>query len=97
MKRVRYLAQISLAAPLLVSLAAWAQTENYRARLSPMPTTPQTVDSITGEGEVFLSLEGNFPAGMNLRSRRDGNRDRLLPSPLGQSDLCVFTAVADPE
>ena len=45
-----------LAAPLFVS----AQTENYRARLSPMPTTPQTVDSITGEGEVLLSLEGNM-------------------------------------
>ena len=48
-----------LAAPLLVS----AQTENFRARLSPMPTTPQTVDSITGEGEVLLSLEGNMLTG----------------------------------
>lgn len=59
MKWVRCFAQVSLAALLLVSLMAWAQTESYRARLSPMPTTPQTVDSITGEGEVFLSLEGN--------------------------------------
>ncbi len=50
------LSAVLLAAPLLVS----AQTENFRARLSPMPTTPQTVDSITGEGEVLLSLEGNM-------------------------------------
>ena len=50
------LSAVLLAAPLLVS----AQTENYRARLSPMPTTPQTVDSITGEGEVLLMLEGNM-------------------------------------
>ncbi len=52
----RFLAAALLAAPLLV----WAQTENYRARLSPMPTTPQTVDSITGSGEVFLTLDGNM-------------------------------------
>lgn len=50
------LSAVLLAAPLLVS----AQTENFRARLSPMPTTPQTVDSITGEGEVLLTLEGNM-------------------------------------
>ncbi len=60
MKRVRCFAQVSLAALLLVSLMTWAQTESYRARLSPMPTTPRTVDSITGEGEVFLTLEGNL-------------------------------------
>ena len=36
-----------------------AYTENYRARLSSKPITLQTVDSITGEGEVFLTLEGN--------------------------------------
>lgn len=38
---------------------ALAQTEVFRARLSPMPTTPQTVDDITGEGEVILTLSGN--------------------------------------
>ncbi len=39
-------------------LNATAQ-ETYRARLSPMPTTPQTVTEITGEGEVILTLNGN--------------------------------------
>ena len=33
--------------------------EVYRARLSPMPTTPQTVNTILGEGEVILTLNGN--------------------------------------
>jgi hypothetical protein len=33
--------------------------EVYRARLSPMPTTPQTVSTILGEGEVILMLNGN--------------------------------------
>jgi len=33
--------------------------EVYRARLSPMPTTPQTVKEILGEGEVILTLSGN--------------------------------------
>lgn len=43
---------------LLVSASAVAQ-ETFRARLSPMPTTPQTVTTITGEGEVILTLNGN--------------------------------------
>ena len=30
--------------------------EVFRARLSPMPTTPQTVNEILGEGEVLLTL-----------------------------------------
>ena len=30
--------------------------EVFRARLSPMPTTPQTVSEILGEGEVLLTL-----------------------------------------
>lgn len=42
----------------LVSMNVQAQ-EVYRARLSPMPTTPQTVTDITGEGEVILTLNGN--------------------------------------
>ena len=33
--------------------------EVYRARLSPLPTTPQTVNTILGEGEVILTLNGN--------------------------------------
>ncbi len=44
---------------LLFSVNAPAQSETYRARLSPMPTTPQTVATITGEGEVILTLNGN--------------------------------------
>ena len=59
MKPVRSISQVLLTALLVVPPMVWAQTENYRARLSPMPTTPQTVDSITGEGEVLLTLEGN--------------------------------------
>ncbi len=43
----------------LFSSGALAQSEVFRARLSPMPTTPQTVDEITGEGEVILTLQGN--------------------------------------
>lgn len=43
---------------LVWSLGSNAQ-EVFRARLSPMPTTPQTVDEITGEGEVILTLNGN--------------------------------------
>ena len=42
----------------LVSMSVQAQ-EVYRARLSPMPTTPQSVTDITGEGEVILTLNGN--------------------------------------
>jgi len=42
----------------LVSSSVQAQ-EVYRARLSPMPTTPQTVTDITGGGEVILTLNGN--------------------------------------
>ena len=44
---------------LLISATAQAQVETYRARLSPMPTTPQTVTTITGEGEVLLTLNGH--------------------------------------
>ena len=44
---------------LLFSVSAVAQSETFRARLSPMPTTPQTVTTITGEGEVILTLNGN--------------------------------------
>jgi len=44
---------------LIFSVTAVAQAETFRARLSPMPTTPQTVATITGEGEVILTLNGN--------------------------------------
>jgi hypothetical protein len=47
-----------LAMSMLISVSVQAQ-ETYRARLSPMPTTPQTVTTITGEGEVILTLNGN--------------------------------------
>ena len=43
---------------LFFSSAIQAQ-EVFRARLSPMPTTPQTVTTILGEGEVILTLSGN--------------------------------------
>lgn len=43
---------------LLLGSSALGQDAVFRARLSPMPTTPQTVDEILGEGEVILSLTG---------------------------------------
>ncbi|MDA7692509.1 CHRD domain-containing protein [Gammaproteobacteria bacterium] len=36
-----------------------AEANGFRARLSPMPTTPQTKNTITGSGEVLVSLAGN--------------------------------------
>ena len=49
-----------LTAAFTLSLSASAiGQEVYRARLSPMPTTPQTVTEITGEGEVILTLNGS--------------------------------------
>lgn len=50
---------IACALALLFSVNAVAQSQTFRARLSPMPTTPQTVTTITGEGEVILRLNGN--------------------------------------
>lgn len=44
---------------LLLAPILHAQTETFRARLSPMPVSPQTVNSITGQGEVILSLTGS--------------------------------------
>ena len=44
---------------LVFPVSAVAQQETFRARLSPMPTTQQTVTTITGGGEVILTLEGN--------------------------------------
>ena len=45
---------------LSVTLATSVQAQEvYRARVSPMPTTPQTVTDITGGGEVILTLNGN--------------------------------------
>lgn len=43
----------------LYGQTGYGQTEVFRARLSPMPTTPQTVTEILGEGEAILSLSGN--------------------------------------
>lgn len=52
------LLSFSLASLMLISVSVSAQ-DTYRARLSPMPTTPQTVTTILGEGEVILTLAGN--------------------------------------
>lgn len=56
---------------LMATPTVLAQEASFRARLSPMPTTPQTKNTITGSGEVgaslagnTLTLSGNF-AGMN--------------------------------
>ena len=66
MKLGRNLLPTLVVGSLLFSANILAQ-EVYRARLSPMPTTPQTVTTILGEGEVILTLndnsltvEGNF-------------------------------------
>ncbi len=66
MKLGRNLLPTLVLGSLLFSANIQAQ-EVYRARLSPMPTTPQTVTTILGEGEVILTLndnsltvEGNF-------------------------------------
>ncbi len=58
MKLGQLLTQCALLSILLTAGSASAQTEVYRARLSPMPTTPQTKAEITGGGEVILSLDG---------------------------------------
>ena len=55
----RFIAPLACTLALLFSVSAVAQSDTYRARLSPMPTTPQTVTTITGEGEVILTLDGN--------------------------------------
>tara|TARA_Y100001970_G_scaffold198939_1_gene241993 strand:+ start:2632 stop:3081 length:450 start_codon:yes stop_codon:yes gene_type:complete len=58
MKLGRNLLPTLVVGSLLLSANIQAQ-EVYRARLSPMPTTPQTVTTILGEGEVILTLNGN--------------------------------------
>ena len=55
----RLTASLICALVLTFSAGAVAQSETFSARLSPMPTTPQTVTTITGEGEVILTLDGN--------------------------------------
>ena len=57
--RLLVIASLFLIASFSASFSASAQTETFRARLSPMPTTPQTVNEITGGGEVILTLIGN--------------------------------------
>jgi hypothetical protein len=44
---------------LLFTTVLQAQSGAYRARLSPMPVNPQTVKTITGGGEVSVTLTGN--------------------------------------
>ncbi len=58
MKLGRKIPPIILVGTLLFSTIIQAQ-EVFRARLSPMPTTPQTVTTILGEGEIILTLNGN--------------------------------------
>ena len=58
-KLTRFITPFACTLALLFSAGAVAQPDTYRARLSPMPTTPQTVTTITGEGEVILTLDGN--------------------------------------
>ena len=58
MKLGRNLLPMLVVGSILLSANIQAQ-EVYRARLSPMPTTPQTVTTILGEGEVILTLNGN--------------------------------------
>ena len=41
------------------SVNGQAAGQSFHARLSPMPVTPQTVDSITGIGQVDIKLDGN--------------------------------------
>lgn len=47
------------ASSLIQNEAIAADADDFRARLSPMPTTPQTKNSITGSGEAVVSLAGN--------------------------------------
>ena len=58
MKLAQLLTHTALLSILLIGGTASAQTEVYRARLSPMPTTPQTKTEILGSGEVILTLDG---------------------------------------
>ena len=44
---------------LTLNEAIAAEESSFRARLSPMPTTPQTKNTITGGGEAVVSLAGN--------------------------------------
>ena len=47
------------ASSLTLNEAIAAEASGFRARLSPMPTTPQTKNTITGGGEAVASLAGN--------------------------------------
>jgi hypothetical protein len=51
--------QLMLIVSLFIMPPVSAQSEVFRARMSPMPTTPQTVNEILGKGEVILTLAGN--------------------------------------
>jgi hypothetical protein len=51
--------QLMFIASLFIMPPVSAQSEVFRARLSPMPTTPQTVNEILGKGEVILTLAAN--------------------------------------
>lgn len=50
---------VAVAGLAVAAVPAHAQTEAYRGRLSPMPVTAATVRTITGEGVVDATLQGN--------------------------------------
>jgi Cu/Zn superoxide dismutase len=57
MKLTRKLLSLLMLLSVTLSVAS-AQSNGFRARLSEMPVTPQTVNTITGVGEVFVTLNG---------------------------------------
>ena len=76
---------------LVFSVNAVAQSGTFRARLSPMPTTPQTVTTITGEGEVILTLEGVFFQNWKFGSRSLSKFPILHPhSPLTHANTAEY-------
>ena len=62
MKLGRKLSLFVVTSTLLFSTITQAQ-EVFRARLSPMPTTPPPVATLVGEGAVIVALKGNSGSG----------------------------------
>jgi Cu/Zn superoxide dismutase len=58
---MKFLSKLSalLAACCIAVTLTHAQSSQFRARLSEVPVTPQTYQTITGVGEVFASLTGS--------------------------------------
>ena len=59
---MKFLSKFSvlLAASCIAVNLTHAQSSLFRARLSEVPVTPQTYQTITGVGEVFASLNGTY-------------------------------------